>query len=59
MSDLAWTIIAGIACIIVAYGLGLRMGYERGLCDEHYNNVLNDLCDHMDDDIESGRFFDE
>ena len=42
MSDLAWTIIAGIACIIIAYGFGLQYGYHRGYRDACLDQAIKD-----------------
>lgn len=42
MSDLAWTIISGIACIIIAYGFGLQFGYSRGYRDACLDQAIKE-----------------
>lgn len=40
MSDLAWTIIAGMICIAIAYGWAFQIGYKRGCRDEALTQAM-------------------
>lgn len=40
MSDLIWLTIAGIICIIISYGLGLQVGYRKGLKEDYYRKCI-------------------
>lgn len=39
MSDYFWLCVASILCICVAYGLGIQIGYKRGLVVGRYEYV--------------------
>lgn len=40
MTDFFWLCIAAIACICIAYGLGIQIGYKRGYRDWYYKKLF-------------------
>lgn len=40
MSDFWLLFIVAVLCIIIAYGLGVQIGYKRGVADGKYRAIM-------------------
>ena len=38
--ELKWAIIASLIGLFIAYGLGIQIGYKRGLADGKYKAIM-------------------